>query len=82
MGGMFTVQTVRERVACLLDEATGPITTRRIAELVDTTPPQAARALRRLEDDGTAVRQLAPGGCWAWTAAASGSRVRPVELAG
>lgn len=66
MGGMLTVQTVRERVACLLDDATVPLTTRQIAELVDTTLPQAARALRRLEDDGTAVRQNASGGCYAW----------------
>ncbi|MDX3708780.1 hypothetical protein PV733_07300 [Streptomyces europaeiscabiei] len=68
---MLTLQTVRERVRSTLADASGPLTTRRIAEVVDTTLPQAARALRRLEDDGDAVRQLAPGGCWAWTTAAS-----------
>lgn len=67
MGCMFVFQTVRERVHCTLDDATRPLTTRRIAELVDTTPPQAARALRRLEDDGDAVRQIASGGCYAWS---------------
>lgn len=68
MGGMPVSQTVRERVHCTLDDATGPLTTRRIAELVDTSPNQAARALRRLEDEGAAVRQIASGGCYAWTA--------------
>jgi hypothetical protein len=59
---------IRDRIRRALDTATGPLTTRRIAELVGTTPPQAARALCRLEGDGAAVRQLAEGGCYAWTA--------------
>lgn len=59
--------TVRACIAQLLADATEPVTTRRLAELADTTPPQAARALRRLEGDGAAVRHLAAGGCYAWT---------------
>ncbi|MDX2943312.1 helix-turn-helix domain-containing protein [Streptomyces caniscabiei] len=65
---MLVSQTIRGRIRRTLADAGGPLTTRRIAELVDTTPPQAARALRRLEDDGTAVRQIASGGCYAWRA--------------
>lgn len=79
MGGMpYPEPTpVRQRIHRLLTTATEPLTTRHLAELVGTTHPQAARALRRLEDDGTAVRQLADGGCYAWTAAQpSDSRTR------
>lgn len=59
---------VRERIRRTLAAATGPLTTRTIAETVGTRPEQAARALRRLEDDGHAVRQVADGGCYSWTA--------------
>lgn len=59
---------VRERIRRALAAATGPLTTRTIAETVHTTSEQAARALRRLEDDGHAVRRPAIGGCYAWTA--------------
>lgn len=59
---------VRARIHRLLTTATGPLTTRHLAELANTSHPQAARALRRLEDDGTATRQLADGGAYAWTA--------------
>lgn len=59
---------VRERIRRTLAAATQPLTTRTIAESVGTKPEQAARALRRLEDDGAAVRQAAAGGCYAWTA--------------
>lgn len=68
MGCMPASQTIRGRIHRTLADARGPLTTRRIAELASTTPPQAARALRRLEDDGAAVRQIASGGCYAWRA--------------
>ncbi|MDX3314556.1 GntR family transcriptional regulator [Streptomyces sp. ME08-AFT2] len=60
--------TLSQRLNQTLATATKPLTTRHLAELVGTTPPQAARALRRLEADGAAARQLADGGCYAWTA--------------
>lgn len=63
---------IPERIRRLLATAGGPLTTRHIAEQAGTTPPQAARALRRLEDQHAAVRQLADGGCYAWTASATG----------
>lgn len=66
-GRVLIPGTLRARIAQLLADATEPVTTRRLAELADTTPPQAARALRRLERDGTAVRQLAAGGCYRWS---------------
>ncbi|KUL26619.1 hypothetical protein [Streptomyces regalis] len=58
----------RVRIQRILAAAHEPVTTRRLAELAGTTHPQAARILRRLEDDGAAVSQLAAGGCYAWMA--------------
>lgn len=59
--------TVRARIHRILADAAEPLTTRQLTELVDTTPSQAARSLRRLEADGAAVRRNADGGCYAWT---------------
>lgn len=67
MNGMPYEHTIRERIRRQLLAATEPLTTRHLAELVDTTPPQAARGLRRLEDDGHVARQLAAGGRYSWT---------------
>ncbi len=65
---VYEQPSIRQRIHRTLTAATEPLTTRHLAELVGTTPPQAARALRRLEADGAAARQLADGGCYAWTA--------------
>lgn len=65
---IYAQPPIPERIRRLLATATEPLTTRHIAEQAGTTPPQAARALRRLEDQGAAVRSLAAGGCYAWTA--------------
>lgn len=59
---------VRERIRRTLAAATQPLTTRTIAESVGTQPEQAARALRRLEAEGAAIRRLAAGGRYEWTA--------------
>lgn len=64
---VYAHPTIRQRIHRTLTAATGPLTTRHIAELVGTAPEQAARALRRLEDDGAAVRRSAAGGCYEWT---------------
>lgn len=61
----FTTGTVRACCARVLAAATRPLTVARIAELVDTTPYQAGRALRELEARGAAVRKRGgniPGG--------------------
>lgn len=70
MSGMAVYEnpTVPERTLSLLDTSPEPLTAADIATRISTTPPQARRALRRLEDQGAAVRQLAAGGCYAWTA--------------
>lgn len=61
-------QTIATRIRTLLAAAPGPLTTRHIAEQVHTTPPQAARRLRDLEDAGLVRRELAPGGAYQWSA--------------
>lgn len=60
--------TVAARIRRTLATATGPVSTRNLAETVGVTPPYAARVLRRLEDRGIVVRQLGAGGCYSWTA--------------
>jgi DNA-binding IclR family transcriptional regulator len=64
---MAAYRTPSEHIRQLLATATEPLTTRHIAETVGVAPSSAARTLRRLEDQGAAVRQLAAGGCYAWT---------------
>lgn len=71
MDGMTTPAPTRDRVRRILATAREPLTVRQLADAADTTPPQAARVLRRLEDDGEAIRDLADGGCYAWTAASA-----------
>lgn len=58
---VFTVaDTVRERARRLLNTATEPLTVAVLAEELATTPAQAARALRQLEQEDAAVRQPGP----------------------
>lgn len=67
---MLIIGTVRDRIDRILTEATTPLTSAELADRAGTTQPQAARALRRLEDDGHAVRHLSSnptGGCYTWT---------------
>lgn len=71
--------SVRARIEAILATATGPITTRDLAEAVRTTPPQAARALRRLEDAGLAQRQLGDSGCYAWRRTSTGQQRQDVH---
>lgn len=68
MDAMTTFAPTRDRVRRVLATASGPLTVRQLAELSGSTPPQTARVLRRLEDDGHAVRGLAAGGCYEWRA--------------
>lgn len=56
----YTHDTVRERCRRLLGDAVEPLTVAVIAEELDTTPAQAARALRQLEQEAAAVRQPGP----------------------
>jgi predicted ArsR family transcriptional regulator len=53
----FTHGTVRACCLQLLTTATGPLTAANIADRINTTPTQAQRALRQLEDAGRAVRE-------------------------
>jgi predicted ArsR family transcriptional regulator len=66
---MELADTCRERVRAALTAATGPLTAVDLANQVDTPPIQARRALRQLEQQGAAVRRLAPaGGRYLWHA--------------
>jgi DNA-binding IscR family transcriptional regulator len=67
----------RARIQHTLATTTEPVTTRRLAELDGVAPPSAARILRALEDDGTVLRQLHPGGCYAWTVTPCGAPTPP-----
>ena len=70
-GRVLIPGSVRDRIDRILAEATTPLTSAELAEQAGTTAPQAARALRRLEDDGHAVRHLSTcptGGCYRWAA--------------
>lgn len=69
--------TTRARIQRTLATTIGPVTTARLAELAATTPPQAAKILRHLEDDGTVQRHLHDGGCYAWTAVTAGAPTPP-----
>ena len=55
-----TADTVRERARRLLNAATEPLTVVVLAEELATTPAQASRALRQLEQEDAAVRQPGP----------------------
>lgn len=59
--------TVAERTGRLLTTTSRPLTAAAIAEQIGTSPRQARRALCRLEDQGTAFRQIAAGGRYEWT---------------
>jgi DNA-binding IclR family transcriptional regulator len=79
---MDSYETPSEHVRRILVTAPGPLTTRHVAETVGVTPPSAARILRRLEDQGAAVRRNADGGCYAWTVSmAAATETRPVPPA-
>lgn len=53
--------TVRAHVRRLLTETPTVLTASALADLAGTTPAQAARALRQLEAQGTAVRERGRG---------------------
>jgi GntR family transcriptional regulator len=69
--------TITERTHRLLTTSRQPLTAADIATRIGTTPAQARLALQRLETRGTAARQLATGGRYAWTAAHPPPAPRP-----
>lgn len=68
-GCMLLADTVHECIRRQLADATRPLTAGQLADLVNTNHPQAARALRRLEREGAAVRQPTTENRYLWRAA-------------